>query len=177
MGRKNVDFCRRRVSFDVEPLLPFSNLVPSAFRPVTHVPPPSFLPTFLSTTHLTDRATQGEEQEAERGSFEAMSGAGPPASGGAASVGDGINANANGEPLDRLASDGSKYFRSQQQKESLEEAYTSALGLKIERGTTARAREREREREEESLDGAAADRGARGPELQQRLPRDGVVGP
>ena len=60
-----------------------------------------------------------------------MSGAGPPASGGAASVGDGINANANGEPLDRLASDGSKYFKSQQQKESLEEAYTSALGLKI----------------------------------------------
>ena len=61
-----------------------------------------------------------------------MSGAGPSATtmGGGGSDGDGggdRGANADGEPLDRLASDGSKYFKTQQQKEALEEAYTSAF--------------------------------------------------
>lgn len=48
-----------------------------------------------------------------------------------------------GASLDRLASDGSKYFKSQQQKDSLEEAYTSPFFFRLE---TERKREKEKER-------------------------------
>ena len=82
-----------------------------------------------------------------------MSGAGPSAmNDNAAGDGSGSGdrgANANGEPLDRLASDGSKYFKTQQQKEALEEAYKSAFRVEVE-GGSEREREREREKEEVS---------------------------
>jgi len=73
-----------------------------------------------------------------------MSGAGPSSPDGA----NNINNNAGGSggggkdqgPLDRVASDGGKFFKSQEQKDALEEAYTSAF-LVVER-------ERERERRE-----------------------------
>ncbi len=71
-----------------------------------------------------------------------MSGAGPSSPDGA----NNINNNAGGSggggkdqgPLDRVASDGGKFFKSQEQKDALEEAYTSAF-LVVER-------EREREK-------------------------------
>ena len=83
-----------------------------------------------------------------------MSGAGPSSPNGANNnvnndAGAGGGSSKDQAPLDRVASDGGKFFKSPEQKEALEEAYKSAL-MVVEREREEKEREggeRERERE------------------------------
>lgn len=103
---------------------------------------------FLNDAYNRARSI-GKGQEAREELFGAtMSGAGPSATttmGGNDGDGGGLDRGANIEPLDRLASDGSKYFKTQQQKDALEEAYASAFLTRFQRA------EREKEKERNSV--------------------------